>query len=230
VSDKPILTREALLNGDIARLVRTETNSLRIMSDEERAELVQTTLQAVVKDTDLWVFGYGSLIWNPSLEFEEQRSCTIQGFHRKFSFWTTLSRGSEEQPGLMVGLVAGGSCSGVAYRIAQEKAATELDILFRREMSHFVYKPVWIEAHCPETEETINTLTFVVDTSNEKYAEGLKQEQVIKAIATATGPLGSNCDYLFQLVQKLHELGVKDSEMQELADQVKEYQSRQRDL
>ena len=229
MSDKPILSREALLNGDIARLVRSDQKNLRIMSDEERRELVQKTLDSLGNETDLWVFGYGSLIWNPSLEFEEQRRCTIQGFHRKFSFWTTLSRGSEEQPGLMVGLVEGGNCGGVAYRIDQDKAATELDILFRREMSHFVYKPVWVEAFCVEMETTINTLTFVVDTSNEKYAEGLEQSEVVRTIALAEGPLGRNCDYLFQLAEKLRELGFKDPEMEELAQQVSEYQTTQRD-
>lgn len=226
--DKPILTREALLNGDIARLVRNDRNSLRVMSDQERCELVESTLDRVGKDTDLWVFGYGSLIWNPSLEFVEQRSCTITGFHRKFCFWTTLSRGSEEQPGLMVGLVEGGNCGGMAFRISRQKAATELDVLFRREMSHFVYKPVWIEAICAETESAVNALTFVVDTSNERYAAELSESEVIQAIATAVGPLGSNCDYLFQLVENLNKLGFRDPDIEELAQQVLEYQSTQR--
>ena len=218
-----------MLNGDIARLIRNDQKSLRVMSDEERDELVQKTLDELGDETDLWVFGYGSLIWNPSLEFEERRSCTIQGFHRKFSFWTTLSRGSEEQPGLMVGLIEGGSCDGVAYRISHDKATTELDILYRREMSHFVYKPVWVEALCKETQKTLNTLTFIVDTSNDKYAADLKQDEVISAIATAVGPLGRNCDYLFQLTEKLRELGFRDTGMEELAQQVAEYQSTQGD-
>jgi len=197
------------------------------MSDQERSELVQTTLDNLGKEADLWVFGYGSLIWNPSVEFVEQRSCTINGFHRKFCFWTTLSRGSEAQPGLMVGLIEGGSCGGMAFRISRHKAATELDVLYRREMSHFVYKPLWIEAICAQTETTVNALTFVVDTSNERYAAELSQPEVIRSIATAAGPLGSNCDYLFQLVENLNKLGFKDSEIEELAQHVQEYQSMQ---
>jgi len=223
--EKTILTREALLSGEIEGLLNSDRFGLMRMSDEQRAELVELTLDSLGSDAELWVFGYGSLIWNPTLEFEEQRRCSISGYKKKFCFWTTLSRGTDECPGLMMGLVEGGQCDGVAYRIDQKKAATELDILFRREMAYFVYKPVWIEARCTETDSTFNTLTFIVDPENERYVDNLTQAETVRAIATAAGPLGRNCDYLFQLSEKLQELEFDDAELEDLVCQVKAFQA-----
>ncbi len=152
--EKTLLTREALLNGEIERLVHDDQNNIERISDDQRATLVTQTLHALA-DSELWVFGYGSLIWNPALNFEEQRRCSINGFEKKFCFWTTLSRGSVECPGLMMGLVEGGSCNGVAFRIDASNAASELDVLFRREMSHYIYKPTWVEAQCVETKKNV---------------------------------------------------------------------------
>jgi len=223
--DKPTLTREALISGDIERLLHKGRDGLRIMSDDERTELVHQTLDNLEENVDLWVFAYGSLIWNPALDFEEQRRCTLQGYQKKFCFWTTISRGSEEQPGLMLGLVAGGKCNGVAYRIDLKKAATELDLLFRREMALFVYLPTWAEAHCEQTNTSFTTLTFVADPANERFVNNLTQAETVRTIAEAQGPLGKNCDYLFQLSENLRELNFDEAELEELAQQVRDYQS-----
>jgi len=222
--DKSILTREALLNGEIDRLVHDNQNDIKRMSDEQRAALVDQTLIALA-DSDLWVFGYGSLIWNPALNFEEQRRCSIKGFEKKFCFWTTLSRGSVECPGLMMGLVEGGSCNGVAFRIAAKNATSELDVLFRREMSHYIYKPTWIEAQCVETKKSFKMLTFVVDKANHRFVNNLSIKDIVRTIATAQGPLGRNCDYLFQLSEKMHELGFEEPELEDLVCRVKAFQA-----
>ncbi len=198
------------------------------MSDDERAELVASTLatlETLGEGNNLWIFGYGSLIWNPALEVEEQRRCRIRGYKKKFCFWTTLGRGSEEQPGLMMGLVEGDYCNGVSYRIAADKAATELDILFRREMLTFVYKPTWVEAHCLDTDTSFTALTFVVDPTNYRYAEHVSQTETARILAAAEGPLGRNCDYLYQLSEKLSELGFDEPELDELVQRVKENQA-----
>jgi len=223
--DKPTLTREALISGDIERLLHNGHDGLRIMSDDQRAELVRQTLDKLGESDDLWIFAYGSLIWNPALDFEEQRRCTLQGYQKKFCFWTTISRGSVEQPGLMLGLVEGGQCNGVAYRIDLSKAATELDLLFRREMALFVYKPTWAEAHCEETNTSFVTLTFVADPAGDRFVDSLTQAETVRTIAQAQGPLGKNCDYLFQLSEKLHELEFDEAELDELVLLVREYQS-----
>ncbi len=222
--DKSILTREALLNGEIERLVDNNQNNIERMSNNERATLVEQTLSAL-EDSELWVFGYGSLIWNPALNYEEQRRCSIQGFEKKFCFWTTLSRGTVECPGLMMGLVEGGCCNGVAFRIDARNAASELDVLFRREMSYYIYKPTWIEAQCVETKKPFKILTFVVDKENHRFVDNLSIEDTVRTIATAHGPLGRNCDYLFQLSEKMHELGFEEPELEDLVCRVKELQA-----
>ena len=222
--EKTLLTREALLNGEIERLVHDDQNNIERISDDQRATLVTQTLHALA-DSELWVFGYGSLIWNPALNFEEQRRCSINGFEKKFCFWTTLSRGSVECPGLMMGLVEGGSCNGVAFRIDASNAASELDVLFRREMSHYIYKPTWVEAQCVETKKTFKTLTFVVDKQSHRFVDNLSVKDTVRTLATAQGPLGRNCDYLFQLSEKMHELGFEESELKDLVDRVKQFQA-----
>lgn len=227
MTQKPLLTRKAIQNGEIERLLHNGRNNLRIMSDDERADLVRTTLAYLGKDTGLWIFGYGSLIWNPALEFNDQRRCSVQGYQRKFCFWTTLSRGTEEQPGLMMGLVEGEQCDGLAYKIDPSKAETELDILFRREMVTSIYKPTWIQARCVETDTDFTALTFVVDRTNERYIDSLSQSETVRTLATAQGPLGRNCDYLFDLSRKLRELEFKDLQLEELEQLVTEYQSLQ---
>lgn len=221
--DKPILTRDALLNGEIERLVHDDQTDLERMTDEQRATLIDQTLKTL-GDSELWVFGYGSLIWNPALDYEEKRRCSIKGFEKKFCFWTTLSRGSIECPGLMMGLIAGDGCNGVAFRIDAINAATELDVLFRREMSHYIYKPTWIEAQCVETKSTFKILTFVVDIENHRFVDNLSLKDIVRIIATAQGPLGRNCDYLFQLSEKMHELGFEEPELDDLVKRVKEFQ------
>ena len=224
MSDKFVLTREALLNGDVARLVHEQHKDMPRMSDVQRAELVERTVSEL-DGSDLWVFGYGSLIWNPAMEFDEQRCCNIEGYKKKFCFWTTLSRGTIEQPGLMMGLVEGGQCNGVAFRIKSESVATELDVLFRREMSHYVYKSTWVDAACVDTHQQFKALTFVVDVENDRFVDNLTYVEVVRTLATAVGPLGRNCDYLFQLFEKLHELGFEDAELEGLVRSVRQYQS-----
>ncbi len=225
--EKPIVTRESLRSGEIERLLHSGQNGQKIMSDEERLQLVEDTLRELGKNQELWVFGYGSLIWNPALEYEEQRRCLIQGYQKKFCFWTTLGRGSKDQPGLMMGLIKGDYCNGVSYRINPDKALSELDILFRREMLTFVYKPTWVTAHCVETNTDFTALTFVVDPDNHRYVDSLTLTETVRIIAMAEGPLGRNCDYLFQLSQKLHEYGFEEPELNELVTLVKQFQADQ---
>ncbi len=224
IQDNSILTREALLNGEIDRLVHDDHAHLERMSEEERNDLVASTLNEL-GNNELWIFGYGSLIWNPAMDFEEQRRCVIDGYKKEFCFWTTLSRGCPETPGLMMGLKEGEKCNGVSFRIKPENAASELDVLFRREMSHYIYKPTWVDAHCTESNSDFTALTFVVDCNNHRYVENLSQDEVVRTIATAKGPLGRNCDYLFQLSDKLTELGFDEPELEGLANQVRAFQS-----
>src|SRR5688572_29495574 len=98
---------------------------------------------------DFWLFGYASLIWRPELEFEEHHPAVVHGWHRALRMRSRVNRGTPERPGLVFALVAGGSCRGVVYRIARERAESELERLWLREMPTGVYDPKWLPCRTP---------------------------------------------------------------------------------
>lgn len=223
------INRESLLNGEIQKLAESRPGLITLMPDDVRQQMVKDTIANAPDKSEFRVFAYGSLIWNPAIEIDKTYQCSIEGYHRSFCFWTVLGRGCVEQPGLMMGLESGGSCDGVAYSIAADKLETELDILFRREMLSYVYKPTWVKAkyNDPDIDATTgdDMLTFVVDCENERYCKDRDEETVVRTIATAEGPIGRNCDYLYQLVAHLQELGYNDPQMTDLAKKVRTYQA-----
>ena len=221
------MSRQALLNGEIQKLAASRPGQHRLMPDDVRQKMVRDTIANAPDKSEFRVFAYGSLIWNPAIEVESSYPCRIDGYHRSFCFWTVLGRGSQDQPGLMMGLESGGSCDGIAYSIAQDKLETELDILFRREMMSYVYKPTWVKAEYRDSTSPAGTdmLTFVVDTECDRYYGDCDDATVVKTLATAEGPLGRNCDYLYQLVEHLEALGYNDQSMTTLAHKVRSYQT-----
>ncbi len=221
------ISRETLLNGDMKKLVESRQGLARLMPDEVRRQLVRETIKNAPDQTEFRVFAYGSLIWNPAIDIESTYRCSIKGYHRKFCFWTVLGRGCEDQPGLMMGLEQGGGCTGLAYSIASDKLETELDLLFRREMMTYAYKPTWVEGiyddQSPDSGRSV--LAFVVDPDNGRYCSDLDEDTMVKSLALAEGPLGKNSEYLYELVKHLNELGYEDPEMSELAIKVRRFQS-----
>ena len=220
------LSRQAILDGHIRRLAESRPGAIRLMSDEDRALAVQEALSQAPSPDEVWIFAYGSLIWNPAIHFAEREKVLVDGFHRSFCFWTVLGRGCEENPGLMMGLEPGGSSNGLAYRIDADDLDTEMDILFRRELMSYVYKPTWVDATLAESpDKTIKVLAFVVDPEHERFCGELDESTLVRHIATASGPLGRNCDYLFQLTEHLRELGFTDEPLLELEARVRSYQN-----
>ncbi|MCL4745287.1 MAG: gamma-glutamylcyclotransferase [Burkholderiaceae bacterium] len=193
------------------------------MSDAERAAQVRGILDRAPGPGAVWVFAFGSLIWNPAFHFAERRTARIHGFHRQFCLWARAGRGSPERPGLMLSLESGGSCTGVAYRLARGTEATELDVLWRREMFTMAYRPVWTTAHTPEGPE--QAITFSANRGHERYAPGLDQETVAHYLASGAGPMGRCCDYLFDTVAHLRELGIRDRRLEALEARVRARQA-----
>ena len=216
---KTELTRETILDGAIADFARRNPGRSRVLSDHERQASLDDILSRAPSVGDIWVFGYGSLIWNPAFHFEERCIGQIYGYHRRFCLWTQLGRGCPKQPGLVLGLDRGGSCHGVAYRIAAPKVQTELDILWRREMLSGAYVPVWITAHTAAG--PVPALSFAIDRKQDRYSGRLPEETIVRSIAFATGELGACSDYLYATVQNLSELGIKDRYLERLAECVK---------
>ena len=216
----PALTRETLLDGSIREYILRDPELRRlVLPDAERTQSLRATLAAAPTDGDVWVFGYGSLIWNPAFHYVEKRTARVHGYHRRFCLWTQIGRGSAENPGLILGLESGGACRGVVFRVAAEAVETELDILWRREMFTGAYRPTWISAHgCGES---VPAIAFVINRENNRYAGRLSDEKITRHIATAEGPMGPCRDYLFETVNHLAQLGIRDRRLEAMAAKVR---------
>lgn len=226
MKEDPKISRDSLLSGQMKQLAESRPGVIRVMPDDEREQRVAEAIATAPDKANFWVFAYGSLIWNPAINWDARHRCTVEGYHRSFCFWTMLGRGDENQPGLMLGLEPGGECTGVAYRIAAEALATELDILYRREMVSYAYQPTWTKAAClDQSGESVDALTFVVDPNTERFCGKLQQDTVAHTLSVAEGALGKNCDYLFQLVDHLDELDLQDNAMTQLAALVRQKQN-----
>ena len=177
------LSRQAILDGHIRRLAESRPGAIRLMSDEDRVLAIQEALSQAPSLDEVWIFAYGSLIWNPAIHFAEREKVLVDGFHRSFCFWTVLGRGCEENPGLMMGLEPGGSSNGLAYRIDADDLDTEMDILFRRELMSYVYKPTWVDATLAESpDKTIKVLAFVVDPEHERFCGELDESTLVRTL------------------------------------------------
>lgn len=219
------LTRDSILDGTLhASAKATLGPNVRFMSPEERAHSIKTMLASAPRPERVWIFGFGSLIWNPAFHFVERRTARIHGFHRQFCLWARAGRGSPQRPGLMLALERGGSCHGVAYRIAPKHVEVELDVVWRREMLTMAYRPVWVAARTPRGIE--HAIAFAANRSHDRYIRGLSDKEISRLLATGEGPLGACCDYLFDTVSHLRELGIRDRRLEALEHRVRRHAAR----
>jgi len=169
---------------------------------------------------DVWVFAYGSLIWDPAVMVDEMRRAVLAGYRRSFCFVLDGGRGSPEQPGLMAALDAdpGHRCEGVAMRIPADLAEEETRRMWMREMITGIYIPRWFEVETPQG--PVEALTFLADAEHHRYAGDLPRPERAGMIAHAEGVLGSNREYLENLLERLEALGLSDPEMLELHEMV----------
>lgn len=165
---------------------------------------------------DLWVFGYGSLMWRPGFEHEESHPALLRGYHRAFCVYSHVHRGTPEKPGLVFGLDAGGSCRGVAFRVAASRAAETKRYLQAREQVTLVYRDVVKSVELVETRRRVDALCFVVDRGHEQYAGRLGFEDQVRLIAEGEGRSGKNPDYLESTVRHLDEAGLSDEGLSRL--------------
>ncbi len=209
------LSREMLLSENAAAAVELFRKvGLTVTTPEERAASLDQTLEGVSPSEDVWVFGYGSLMWNPAFHFAEQAPARATGWHRSFCLWNTFGRGSPENPGLMLALEQGGSCLGVALRIAAEQVRSELAVLWNREMLSGSYLPRWVRLTGPAG--PIQAVTFVANREHERYAGRLPRARVAELLARARGPLGGGSEYLEQTVAELERHGARGGAMHAL--------------
>ena len=128
------LTRADLEKDLLREAFRRAHPGIPVLSDADQEASLRRVLEEHPAGADVWIFGYGSLVWNPLVHHEERRVARLHGFHRSFCLWSHVNRGSMQKPGLVLGLDTGGSCRGVAFRVAHDKVPAELRLLWRREM------------------------------------------------------------------------------------------------
>ena len=140
------LNRDGIRNGDLAAMLADAERRglIRIATDLERRQSQDQILSQAQPDEDIWVFGFGSLMWNPAFIYAERRVATLHGFHRRYCLWTHAGRATAEAPGLILALEPGGCCHGEAFRIPRHEAEAELEIIWAREMVAMSYRPCWV--------------------------------------------------------------------------------------
>ncbi|QLQ19736.1 MAG: gamma-glutamylcyclotransferase [Exiguobacterium profundum] len=173
-------------------------------------------------DAPMWVFGYGSLIWDPGFPVAERQLARLSGWHRSFCMRSIHHRGSEAAPGLVLALdeAPGAACAGVAFRVAPGAEAETLAALRERELISSAY----LERVLPVTLPTgahVPALVYVIDPHHAQYCGGLALEDQAQIIATARGGRGPNRDYLFATATHLHDLGIADPDLDWLAARVR---------
>lgn len=212
------ITREALLDGTLKQrhdFYAQAHPDMGFRSESEMNALLEQTLAQHPTGEDLWVFGYGSLIWNPAFNYIDKCCASVHGWHRSFCLKLFMGRGTPEKPGLMLALEPGGACQGVAFRIAAEQVKQELWLLWQREMFGGSYNAQWVNLKLKE--QTVTGLTFVINPSHPRYTKDLSAEQTAQMILQAHGELGSNLEYFKNTVAHLSQLGLEDSRLSQIA-------------
>jgi cation transport protein ChaC len=212
------ITRETLLNGTVrARILEyaAQHPELSYRSEAEMSALLEEILTHHDAAQDLWVFGYGSLIWNPAFHYVEKRPALLRGWHRRFCLKLFMGRGSPQSPGVMLGLDEGGACHGVAFRVAAAQVREELSLLWQREMYGGAYHARLLPL---ETDDgPISAVTFVINHDHPRYIKELSLEQTVALISTGCGDLGTCREYLENTVTHLRELGLNDEGLARIA-------------
>ncbi len=212
------ITRQTLMDGTLRarQLEYAKANpDTKFRTEAEMAILLENILAAHNPKADLHVFGYGSLIWNPAIEYVDQTPALIHGYHRRFCLKMLMGRGTPETPGLMLALDHGGACKGVAFRIAAAKIREELGLLWQREMYGGAYNARWVKL--ATAQGPIRAITFVINRKHPRYLPELSVEQTAALIATGCGDLGTCREYLENTLAHLAALGLRDTGLERIA-------------
>jgi cation transport protein ChaC len=215
------LTRELLLSGELPALIAKLLPDMRLLTDAERAASMHATLAERPEHGDgIWQFAYGSLLWNPTIHYTDRRLVRAIGWHRAFCLNVRAGRGTPANPGLMLGLKAGGTCVGAAFRIAEALVEQELDLLWRREMVAEGYVPRWVPIEDDAGKNLGAAIAFTINAEGPSYCGELPEAEVVRRLATARGGLGTGAEYLFNTRDSLRGLGIQDPFVERLAELV----------
>ncbi|NKB48316.1 MAG: gamma-glutamylcyclotransferase [Alphaproteobacteria bacterium] len=166
------------------------------------------------RQDDLWVFGYGSLMWRPDFPHLERHFGMVHGFHRAFCIYSHVHRGTRARPGLVLGLDNGGCCKGVAYRVRPDDAEAVVKYLIAREMVTRVYTPRWVTVRIGD--RRVRAHTYTAAHNHVQYAGKLAPEAAARCIRNNNGRSGNNSEYLRNTVTHLEELGIDTAALRDL--------------
>ena len=158
---------------------------------------------------DLWIFGYGSLMWSPGFRYAERKAGIVRGYHRALCILSSRYRGTPEKPGLVVGLCRGGSCWGMAFRVPAARVRRVLAMLWRREMLNRVYVPTLIPVALGPARR-VRALAFVADTAHRQFVRELDLHGRARLVAQGVGQRGRCVDYIRNTLEHMLALGVTD--------------------
>jgi len=176
----------------------------------------------IAAQQDIWVYGYGSLMWDPGFHFSEVRLAQLQGYQRRFTYWTRIARGTTDRPALMLTLEKQNvacCCTGLAFRISGELAEVESAMLWRREMLRNGYCPTLLPVHTPQG--PLNALVFACNHTHDDYAGEMPLDETAAIIAVAAGVIGTNREYLEQMAAQLQALQIQDPYVEQLLHRVR---------
>ena len=163
---------------------------------------------------DLWLFGYGSLIWRPEFDFAERRPARVHGWHRALKMWSRVNRGTPANPGLVFGLLSGGSCHGMVFRIPAADGLESLGRLWLREMPTGVYDPRWLD--CVTPHGRVSALAFTLSRRSPNFTGDLDDARYRAIFASAVGRYGSSLDYARQTLLELQRHSIRDAALARL--------------
>ena len=176
-------------------------------------------MTAPADPTGYWVFGYGSLMWDPGFVHDAVHRAVLVGYHRQFCLYSYRYRGTRERPGLVLGLDRGGSCRGVVFRVPDHAVAATKAYLWERELDDYAYLPKLLTVRHPAG--VVRAQAFVVDRRQPQYAGGLDVDAIAAIVAHGVGQRGSNVAYLENTLGHLRTLGIVDRGLERVAARVR---------
>jgi cation transport protein ChaC len=214
------LTKDNISKGHLGDKIKSISGSDKVLTTEELLQARRKIIPDKGIGEDIYIFAYGSLLWNPTVDYEDEFLAKVYGFHRSFCMKTNLGRGSFKNPGLMLGLDKGGSCRGSAFKLRNSEAIKNIDILFRREMVTGAYKPKLLKTILVNGRKVLS-LAFTVDKKHKNYFQDKEIQTKAKMISNAHGFLGTCEEYFQNTLESLSELNIVDSEMTAISNYLK---------
>jgi len=202
----------------------------KALSEREFNESMLCQLNFAKQQQHVWVFAYGSLMWKTEFSYHQRYLAKLEGYTRQFHIWSLVGRGTPTQPGLGLCIERGpgNPCLGYVYRLDKNTLEHDFEVLWQREMTSGVYQPQWLDVEiCDKsaTENIIKALTFVVDRHHPHYAGQMNIKKMAAIMSKASGKFGTNKDYLFNMVQSMVMIGLREPTFVDLLNEIRKIEA-----